>query len=60
VQRLRPTLSLLTSPDKTPLMTPKQLDLRNARSRRGEGDSHWIIRGLDPGAFGLDPKDFFG
>lgn len=60
VQRLRPTLSLLTSPDKTPLMAPKLLDLRNARSRRGAGDSHWIIRGLDPGAFGLDPKDFFG
>lgn len=60
VQRLRPELSLLTRPDKTPLPAPKPLDLRNTRSGRGEADSHWIIRGLDPGAFGLDPKNFFG
>lgn len=60
VQRLRPRLSLLTRPDKTPLPEPKPLDLRNTRSGKGEGDSHWIVRGLDPGAFGLDPKNFFG
>ena len=60
VQRLRPMLSLLTNPDKTPLAAPKVLDLRSARSKRGESDARWITRGLDPGAFGLDPKDSFG
>lgn len=58
VQRLRPALSLLTRPDKTPLAAPKALDL--ARSRQGANDSHWIVRGLDPGAYGLDPEKFFG
>lgn len=59
VQRLRPMLSLLTTPDKAPLAAPKVLDLRSTRSKRGDSDSRWISRGLDPGAFGLDPKDFF-
>jgi hypothetical protein len=36
------------------------LDLHNQRSKRGsESNRRWISRGLDPGAFGLDPKDFF-
>ena len=60
VQRLRPALRLLSNADKTPLAARKDLDLRSARSGRGDSDSRWISRGLDPGAFGLDPKDFFG
>ena len=59
VQRLRPMLRLLSNPDKTPLAAPKPLDLRSSRRTSGESDSCWIVRGLDPGAFGLDPKDFF-
>jgi hypothetical protein len=60
VQRLRPMLRLLTNPDKATLAVPKVLDLRSTGSKRGDSDARWISRGLDPGAFGLDPKDFFG
>ncbi len=59
VQRLRPMLRLLSNPDKTPLTAQKTLNLGKPRGRRTDSDSHWIVRGLDPGAFGLDPKDFF-
>lgn len=60
VHRLQPTLRLLSNADKVPLAVQKVLDLRNQRSKRGsESDRRWISRGLDPGAFGLDPKDFF-
>ncbi len=58
VQRLRPALSLLTNADKIPLPAQKVLDLRSRRSNRADSESRWILRGLDPGAFGLDPKDF--
>lgn len=60
VQRLRPMLRLLTNPDKATLAAPKALDLRSTGSKRGDSESRWISRGLDPGAFGLDPKDSFG
>ena len=60
VQRLRPMLRLLSNADKTPLAAQQALDLGSSRGRRGQSDSRWIVRGLDPGAFGLDPKDCFG
>jgi HD-GYP domain-containing protein (c-di-GMP phosphodiesterase class II) len=60
VRRLRPKLMLLLNPDKSPVSRHALMDLK-ARPAGGEDDeARWIIRGLEPGAFGLDPRDYFG
>ncbi len=60
VQRLRPKLMLLLTAAKTPVSRHALLDLK-ARPAGGDSDeARWILRGLEPGAFGLDPKDYFG
>ena len=60
VQRLRPKLLLLLNADKQPLDAHPLLDLK-ARPAGGDADqARWIVRGLEPGAFGLDPKNHFG
>jgi len=60
VRRLRPKLMLLLNPDKTPVSRHALMDLK-ARPASGEAaEARWIIHGLEPGAFGLDPKDYFG
>ena len=60
VQRLRPKLMLLLKADKKPVSRHAQLDLK-AKPAGGDDDAaRWIVRGLEPGAFGLDPKDYFG
>lgn len=60
VQRLRPKLMLLLTAAKTPVSRHAVLDLK-ARPAGGDSDeARWILRGLEPGAFGLDPRDYFG
>jgi len=60
VRRLRPKLMLLLNADKTPVSRHALMDLK-AKPAGGDDDAaRWIVRGLEPGAFGLDPKDYFG
>jgi len=60
VQRLRPKLMLLLNADKTPVSRHELLDLKAKPAGGDDDEARWILRGLEPGAFGLDPKDYFG
>jgi len=60
VRRLRPKLMLLLDANKAPLSRQALLDLKAKPASAGDGQACWIKRGLEPGAFGLDPKDYFG
>lgn len=59
VRRLRPKLMLLLGPDKNPVRDNRTLDLRKLPAGQDEDGARWILRGLEPGAYGLDPKDYF-
>ena len=57
--RLRPNLIVVLDKDKQPKKSNKPLALAKVPSSVGERKARWIIQGYEPGAFGLDPKDFF-
>lgn len=59
VRRLRPKLMLLLDADKAPVASHETIDLRTLPASPGDPGARWIERGLEPGAHGLDPKDFF-
>ncbi|MDX1561381.1 MAG: HD-GYP domain-containing protein [Gammaproteobacteria bacterium] len=58
VRRLRPKIMLLLDADKNPLPTFKIIDLRNKLADESN-TSLWIEQGLPPGAFGLDPSEYY-
>jgi HD-GYP domain-containing protein (c-di-GMP phosphodiesterase class II) len=60
VRRLRPKLMVLLNANKSPVSRHALLDLKAKPASDSEGEAYWIRRGLEPGAFGLDPKDYFG
>ncbi|MEO7386966.1 MAG: HD-GYP domain-containing protein [Gammaproteobacteria bacterium] len=60
VRRLRPKLMLLLNADKSPRPSHHTIDLRTLPDGANEPRACWIVAGLEPGAHGLDPKDFFG
>ncbi|MEZ5564730.1 MAG: HD-GYP domain-containing protein [Gammaproteobacteria bacterium] len=60
VRRLRPKLMLLLDSAKRPVGRQVVLDLKQKPAGVAEGDACWILHGLEPGAYGLDPKDYFG
>lgn len=60
VRRLRPKVLMLRDADKQPIATKKVLDLKKFSSDAQKRSSRWIVAGHEPGAFGLDPKDYFG
>jgi len=59
VRRLRPKLMLLLDANKHPLGRHGTLDLGEMPAT-GEDEGCWIVHGLEPGAYGLDPQDYFG
>lgn len=59
VRRLRPKLMLLLDAAKQPVAEHVTVDLRCLPGSPDEKGACWIVRGLEPGAFGLDPKDYF-
>ncbi len=59
VRRLRPKLMLLLSSDKKPVATNATLDLRKLPESASDPGARWIVSGLEPGAYGLDSKDYF-
>jgi HD-GYP domain-containing protein (c-di-GMP phosphodiesterase class II) len=58
VRRLKPRVLLVTGPDKTPLSRPTPLDLLYAPGGPG-GRELAIARSLPPGAFGIDPREYY-
>ncbi len=59
VRRLRPKIMVLRDADQQPVSTHRLLDLRKLAEKEGEKGARWIVRGHEPGAFGIDPADFF-
>jgi HD-GYP domain-containing protein (c-di-GMP phosphodiesterase class II) len=60
VRRLRPKVMLLLNADKQPLTSQKVIDLKKLSSDEQKRSSRWIVAGHEAGAFGIDPKDYFG
>jgi HD-GYP domain-containing protein (c-di-GMP phosphodiesterase class II) len=58
VRRLKPRVLVLTGPDKQAAPYPAMLDLLYD-PKTAEGDNVFIKRGLAPGAYGLDLRDFY-
>ena len=58
VRRLKPRVLIVTDPDKKPVAYPAMLDLLY-NPKRGNDEAAFIKRGLAPGAYGLDLKDFY-
>ncbi len=59
VRRLRPKVMLLLDDCKEPITKHRTIDLRKLSSDTNSAKAVWIIHGLEPGAFGLDPQDYF-
>lgn len=59
VRRLRPKVLLLLDANKEPCANPHTIDLRTLSSNASEPGARFIISGHEPGAFGIDPKDYF-
>ena len=58
MRRLKPRVLVVTDPDKQPVSYPSMLDLLY-NPKRGGDEAAFIKRGLAPGAYGLDLKDFY-
>lgn len=58
VRRLQPRVLVLLGPDKTPNRYPPTLDLLYAPSMPS-GERYAITRSLPPGAYGVDPAEFY-
>jgi hypothetical protein len=50
---------LLLDSDKKPLPSNETIDLRTLPEAATDPGARWIVRGLEPGAYGLDSKDYF-
>ncbi|MGB5622256.1 MAG: HD-GYP domain-containing protein, partial [Gammaproteobacteria bacterium] len=57
-RRLRPQVMVLTDEGKAPLNTFRTLDLRNTLVD-ANGDSLYILNGLSPGEYGLNPSEYY-
>jgi HD-GYP domain-containing protein (c-di-GMP phosphodiesterase class II) len=59
IRRLRPKVMILMDEDKQAVVDSRTLDLRDMSSDSNDPDARWITGGHEPGAFGIDPKDYF-
>jgi HD-GYP domain-containing protein (c-di-GMP phosphodiesterase class II) len=53
--RLRPELAIILDSEKRPLKDFKVIDLK----KQGPDPTVWIERGIEPGAYDIDPRDYF-
>jgi len=58
-QRLRPEVMIVLDRDKNPSRDFRTIDLRLVSGDRQEQDSIWIDRGLETGAYGIQPSEYF-
>lgn len=59
VRRLRPEIMVLLDEDKNPLKRFPTIDLRTQLVDKTNIESLWISAGLPPGAYGIDPKNYY-
>ncbi len=59
VRRLRPRVMVVLGADKQRLSEFREVDLRHETTDLHTQNSLWITRGLEPGAYGIDPAEFY-
>lgn len=59
VRRLRPKIMILLDNNKKPLDRFPTIDLRTQLVDKTNTESLWIVNGLPPGAFGVDPTNYY-
>jgi HD-GYP domain-containing protein (c-di-GMP phosphodiesterase class II) len=59
VRRLRPKIMVILGADKQPLKDFTTAELRELPSEMGDPGAVWIDRGLEHGAYGIDPAEYF-
>ena len=58
-RRLRPEVMIILDRDKNPLADYRVVDLNQMSSTADDQASLWIESGLEPGAFGVDPAEYY-
>lgn len=58
-RRLRPEVMIILGRDKNPLANYRVVDLNQMSSTADDQASLWIESGLEPGAFGVDPAEYY-
>lgn len=59
VRRLRPKVMLLLDDCKQPVNKHRTVDLRKLPGDNRKSGAVWISHGLEPGAHGIEPQDYF-
>lgn len=59
IRRLRPEVMIILDPDKKPLANYRVVDLNQMTATADNQTSLWIESGLEPGAFGVDPAEYY-
>jgi predicted SpoU family rRNA methylase len=59
LRRLRPVVMVVLDSKKKPLQKFNRVDLRADSGADGGELSVWIRWGLEPGAYGIDPSDYY-
>jgi HD-GYP domain-containing protein (c-di-GMP phosphodiesterase class II) len=59
VRRLRPEIMIILDAEKRPLDDYRVLDLNQVSATADDQASLWIEQGLEPGAYGVDPAEYY-
>ena len=59
IRRLRPEVMIILDKDRKPLDDYRVVDLNEVSATADNQSSLWIESGLEPGAFGIDPADYY-
>jgi putative nucleotidyltransferase with HDIG domain len=59
IRRLRPEVMIILDAGKQPLANYRVVDLNQAPATADDQVSLWIESGLEPGAYGIDPAEFY-
>jgi putative nucleotidyltransferase with HDIG domain len=59
IRRLRPEVMIILDDGKQPLAEYRVVDLNKVSATADDQSSLWIEQGLEPGAFGIDPAEYY-
>ncbi|MDH5275603.1 MAG: HD-GYP domain-containing protein [Gammaproteobacteria bacterium] len=59
VRRLRPKVMVILDSGKTLRSSYPVIDLSEMPADTNHPDAVWIVRGLEPGAYGIDPREYY-
>jgi len=59
IRRLRPEVMIILDAEKQPLADYRVVDLNKVSATANDQVSLWIEQGLEPGAYGVDPAEYY-